>query len=1134
VLGNQSAADVAQGIDVVLTSFAVNVHGDPQNASTDGGRRRLGELGGLLTGVFSVKLKSASTASEMQINSLPEPIIITIPRPAASSVSERLINCTNAASCSDRGACVLGGCVCESPWYGDECESQSACYYWDEAQSIWATEGCEMVAEDESSISCACTHLTDFAGIASSASSVLPTTKEEVAEDLEEVTFNTFSTEDIVNVLSKPPIEENQTVYTLVFALTGACVGCLLLAFAKDRYDDRRAARLESELSAKGSGVHIQPTAEDFSRAPVTRADVAANYVEAKLDGIDEKLKVMQQKAVLGFTRKRAVALAKDDPALARELMREAANRITTIESASVETAADATAADATAADAAKPVGFDNPPTYVEQKEAAPRAKKERLVTRAVRAAVSALESDHTILGLWYSRDSEIRRPQLVQILFNVIALEIMIMCLLYNEDASPDINLLVIVINGVICAAITAPALVLMKLVWSFAYEKPMPLLNFLGGAMRQLIKPSAKTNRVEMIKQTGAGGVTPLGKNMPKQGSGKGKGKAAAPAAATISVSARSTDRGSAGGITAARVPFPPTASEWPARSGANAVKPTAPRLDPGDSGDAEVHSFKCGSQRSVTAAKTALEKFEPLDRRGSGRVEDPHAQAGRVAAASAVQAYLSASNFKRPAPRSPAPTRLTTSSGEPSGAASSPYDAPHPSPPPSPPKPPLRVSRGPPPFPTEGVRSRTSSPSRPAPPREVLRGVEVHPAILGGALQTSLIMPDTPRFSDRVRPIRPATLLSPPPEKPPAPVGLEPQPVGPGPQPAGPELQLDSKMVLRNLSSGSSLPVFSPRGPPGEGFVPPVERRVRLSMPADAEVSGPKRQMSHREGRLSLDSHKSTLFDFHAPVDQQQSATIRRTRRSTAVMSEVSSVPIPESQKELIGELIEAQAILAERAVADGKEVSVYEMSPSEMRELWRAFAKFDKDRSGSLRSFELRLFMRRIGMPLSNEQATSMLDELDSNDTGDIDFSELLTWYCRRMQEFAEYEAKRRQNRSRLCVTWEDQMKLPKLAKVAIAWLVNWAMFAVFALITTVLAVNFGEERFNAIITSWAVSLSQTFAAEEPVMIWVYLLIPWLIESISHNEFFSELLASFLGSAVGQCVSSVFGFCGKLGQ
>jgi hypothetical protein len=192
---------------------------------------------------------------------------------------------------------------------------------------------------------------------------------------------------------------------------------------------------------------------------------------------------------------------------------------------------------------------------------------------------------------------------------------------------------------------------------------------------------------------------------------------------------------------------------------------------------------------------------------------------------------------------------------------------------------------------------------------------------------------------------------------------------------------------------------------------------------------------------------------------------------------------------------------------------------------------------------------------------------MLRELDMNDTGDVDFSELIAWYQRRMQvraqaaappaargapggarssrlaqrtphnpppsqEFAEYEAKRRQNRSRMRVIWEDEMKLPKRVKVAIAWVVNWAMFAVFALLATVLAVGFGEERFNAIITSWAVSLGQTFGAEEPVMIWIYLLIPWLVESFSNSEFLSELLASFMGTAVGRCVSSVLGFCANV--
>jgi hypothetical protein len=122
-----------------------------------------------------------------------------------------------------------------------------------------------------------------------------------------------------------------------------------------------------------------------------------------------------------------------------------------------------------------------------------------------------------------------------------------------------------------------------------------------------------------------------------------------------------------------------------------------------------------------------------------------------------------------------------------------------------------------------------------------------------------------------------------------------------------------------------------------------------------------------------------------------------------------------------------------------------------------------------------------------------------------------------------------EASRRQERSKLTIVWEDKMKLPRFVKVAIAWIACWLMFALFALITVTFAVTFGEVRFNAIITSWGISLGQTFGAEEPIMIWIYLFLPWLLSAASQNELASELVNAFLATGVGSCVGKCFGMC-----
>jgi hypothetical protein len=85
-----------------------------------------------------------------------------------------------------------------------------------------------------------------------------------------------------------------------------------------------------------------------------------------------------------------------------------------------------------------------------------------------------------------------------------------------------------------------------------------------------------------------------------------------------------------------------------------------------------------------------------------------------------------------------------------------------------------------------------------------------------------------------------------------------------------------------------------------------------------------------------------------------------------------------------------------------------------------------------------------------------------------------------------------------------------------------------MFALFAVLTVAYAIQFGEERFNAIITGWALSLGQTFVAEEPITIWIYMLIPWIVGAVSRNEFASELFATFMGTGVGEMVSTCIAY------
>jgi hypothetical protein len=49
------------------------------------------------------------------------------------------------------------------------------------------------------------------------------------------------------------------------------------------------------------------------------------------------------------------------------------------------------------------------------------------------------------------------------------------------------------------------------------------------------------------------------------------------------------------------------------------------------------------------------------------------------------------------------------------------------------------------------------------------------------------------------------------------------------------------------------------------------------------------------------------------------------------------------------------------------------------------------------------------------------------------------------------------------------------------------------------------------------------------AEEPIMIWTYMLVPVAIEAISSNDLAAQLLNAFVSSIVGNCLSGLVKLC-----
>merc|ERR1711988_2075895 len=67
---------------------------------------------------------------------------------------------------------------------------------------------------------------------------------------------------------------------------------------------------------------------------------------------------------------------------------------------------------------------------------------------------------------------------------------------------------------------------------------------------------------------------------------------------------------------------------------------------------------------------------------------------------------------------------------------------------------------------------------------------------------------------------------------------------------------------------------------------------------------------------------------------------------------------------------------------------------ELSNDEIEACRDAFSKFDKDGSGAISDWELRAMLQSMGQDPTDEELFDMIAEVDSDGSGEIDFSEFL--------------------------------------------------------------------------------------------------------------------------------------------
>lgn len=84
------------------------------------------------------------------------------------------------------------------------------------------------------------------------------------------------------------------------------------------------------------------------------------------------------------------------------------------------------------------------------------------------------------------------------------------------------------------------------------------------------------------------------------------------------------------------------------------------------------------------------------------------------------------------------------------------------------------------------------------------------------------------------------------------------------------------------------------------------------------------------------------------------------------------------------------------------------SSIENAPCEMRE---AFSLFDKDGDGTITSYELGVVMRNLGHTPSDDDVERMMQEIDVNSNGSIDYEEFANMMSRKTDTVDQQEEMR---------------------------------------------------------------------------------------------------------------------------
>ncbi|XP_017786669.1 PREDICTED: calmodulin-beta-like isoform X2 [Nicrophorus vespilloides] len=189
---------------------------------------------------------------------------------------------------------------------------------------------------------------------------------------------------------------------------------------------------------------------------------------------------------------------------------------------------------------------------------------------------------------------------------------------------------------------------------------------------------------------------------------------------------------------------------------------------------------------------------------------------------------------------------------------------------------------------------------------------------------------------------------------------------------------------------------------RKPSKEEFVPPRHRSKARNKPADGSVghvgqkqgSGPRTPTHGSKGG----QQKGSVKQGQKPATQQKGQLIKQApaKAASAVVTTPTSTTVKNTKNKKKGKHHQHDLIVTIN-------LNEYGLSEDQVAEFKEAFMLFDKDEDGNITMAELGVVMRSLGQRPTETELRDMVNEVDQDGNGTIEFNEFLQMMSRKMKD-----------------------------------------------------------------------------------------------------------------------------------